>query len=292
MTVAGVAVGGLTADEAQVTPQAAFDRPIPFRFRTRRWAKRPVELGASADVDGAVARALVTEPGSAPTLPVALNRTEIASYVAHLDRLFSRRVRNSSLSLRDLRPYLTRPQAGIDVRRLAMSTSIAHALRAHTRTVLPLQVRIIGATVTRSNYGPVVVIRRGSRRLYLYSGMRFVRRFGVAVGMSAYPTPLGRFRIVSKERNPTWNPPDSGWAAGLDPIPPGPGNPLGTRWMGLSASGIGIHGTSAPSSIGSAASHGRVRMYTWEPSGSRRGFGWGRPFTSSAPEARTVNRCV
>ena len=82
--------------------------------------------------------------------------------------------------------------------------------------------------------------------------------------MPAHPTPLGRYRVVMKERNPTWNPPDSPWAAGLGPVPPGPANPLGTRWIGTSASGIGIHGTPAPSTVGTAASHGCIRMYMSE----------------------------
>jgi len=62
-------------------------------------------------------------------------------------------------------------------------------------------------------------------------------------------------------------PPDSDWARGLKPIPPGPGNPLGTRWMGLTAPGVGIHGTPDAASIGYSASHGCIRMFipdaTW-----------------------------
>jgi len=61
--------------------------------------------------------------------------------------------------------------------------------------------------------------------------------------------------------NPWWRPPDSPWAKGLSPIPPGPGNPLGTRWMGLSVPGVGIHGTPDDSSIGYSASHGCIRMH-------------------------------
>jgi lipoprotein-anchoring transpeptidase ErfK/SrfK len=99
------------------------------------------------------------------------------------------------------------------------------------------------------------------RKLYLYSGDgALVKTYGVAVGMPKYPTPTGGFRIITKQRNPTWNPPDSAWAAGMGPVPPGPGNPLGTRWMGLNSPGIGIHGTPTPSSIGTAASHGCIRM--------------------------------
>jgi lipoprotein-anchoring transpeptidase ErfK/SrfK len=99
------------------------------------------------------------------------------------------------------------------------------------------------------------------RRLYLYGGDgQISKTYGVAVGMAQYPTPTGKFRIISKEVNPTWNPPNSAWAKGMGPVPPGPNNPLGTRWMGLNSPGIGIHGTPAPSSIGTAASHGCIRM--------------------------------
>ena len=99
------------------------------------------------------------------------------------------------------------------------------------------------------------------RKLYLLAGDgKVVKTYRIAVGQPAYPTPTGHFRIITKEMNPTWNPPDSAWAAGMGPVPPGPGNPLGTRWMGLSSPGIGIHGTPASSSIGTAASHGCIRM--------------------------------
>jgi lipoprotein-anchoring transpeptidase ErfK/SrfK len=114
--------------------------------------------------------------------------------------------------------------------------------------------------VTRSNFGPVVVVRRGSKRLYLYEGRRHRQDFGIATGQASYPTPLGRFKIVTKQRNPWWYPPGSDWARGLEPVPPGPGNPLGTRWMGLSAESVGIHGTPDAASIGYSASHGCIRM--------------------------------
>ena len=68
-------------------------------------------------------------------------------------------------------------------------------------------------------------------------------------------------QIVVKQTNPWWFPPtQDSWAAGAKPVPPGPGNPLGTRWMGLSAPGVGIHGTSEPWSIGHSESHGCIRM--------------------------------
>jgi lipoprotein-anchoring transpeptidase ErfK/SrfK len=115
-------------------------------------------------------------------------------------------------------------------------------------------------SVTRARYGPIVVIRRESKRLHLYRGMRLWKILGVATGQSQYPTPIGHFSIVTMQRHPWWYPPDAEWAEGEEPIPPGPGNPLGTRWMGLSVSGVGMHGTPDPASIGYSASHGCIRM--------------------------------
>jgi lipoprotein-anchoring transpeptidase ErfK/SrfK len=99
--------------------------------------------------------------------------------------------------------------------------------------------------------------------LQLYEGLRVVRDYGVATGTPGYPTPVGTFEIVDKKENPTWyNPDPEGWGAGLPTsIGPGPGNPLGTRAMYLNAPGIRIHGTWDSSSIGTAASHGCIRMH-------------------------------
>jgi lipoprotein-anchoring transpeptidase ErfK/SrfK len=61
------------------------------------------------------------------------------------------------------------------------------------------------------------------------------------------------------QENPTWTPPDSDWAKDAEPIPPGPDNPLGTRWMAIYGT-VGIHGTNNPASIGYSVSHGCIRM--------------------------------
>jgi lipoprotein-anchoring transpeptidase ErfK/SrfK len=114
--------------------------------------------------------------------------------------------------------------------------------------------------VTRATFGPVIVVRRRTHRLLLYDASRLARTLPVATGRRASPTPLGRFVIVNKIRSPWWYPPAADWAAGMQPIPPGPRNPLGTRWMGLNVPEIGIHGTSDPSSVGYSRSHGCVRM--------------------------------
>jgi lipoprotein-anchoring transpeptidase ErfK/SrfK len=122
-------------------------------------------------------------------------------------------------------------------------------------------VKTVAPERTLAHFGPVIVIRRGVNELRYYRGSKLVRTFGVATGQSVYPTPTGTFSIVDMQLNPWWLPPDSAWAKGEKPIPPGPGNPLGTRWMGLSAPGVGIHGTPDDASIGYSASHGCIRMH-------------------------------
>ena len=150
---------------------------------------------------------------------------------------------------------------GVKVNRLALTTTIVSRLRKTSRVPVRIRHGAPLAETTRSAFRNVIVIRRGSNRLYLYSYDRLRRRFGVATGQSTYPTPLGRFTIQVMWRNPWWYPPNSRWARGQKPIPPGPNNPLGTRWMGLSTPGVGIHGTPNPASIGYSVSHGCIRMY-------------------------------
>jgi lipoprotein-anchoring transpeptidase ErfK/SrfK len=138
---------------------------------------------------------------------------------------------------------------------------IVRALQSPQMHRVRVAAKIVAPTRTVADFGPVIVIRRTSNELRYYIGPRLVRTFGVATGQSIYPTPIGTFSIVDMQRDPWWRPPDSPWAQGLKPIPPGPGNPLGTRWMGLTAPGVGIHGTPDDASIGYSASHGCIRMH-------------------------------
>lgn len=106
-----------------------------------------------------------------------------------------------------------------------------------------------------------IVVDQSAYTLTLFLDGRRVKQYPIAVGMSSYPTPNGLWSVTNMARNPTWIPPNSPWAAGLEPVPPGSSNPLGTRWIGTSAPLIGIHGTPQPWSIGTRASHGCIRMH-------------------------------
>ena len=261
VTIGGIAVGGLTRDEAAATVEDGFAQPLPVVVAGHRLFPTPKRLDASAYVNGAVAQALAAPPGSAIKLRVKLDRARATAYVATVAKRFDRKPLDARLALRNLRPVVSKERAGRSLRRVQSLGRIFAALVANSRTSISFEFRSLQPKVTRKGIGPVIVIRRGSNRLYFYNGMRFWRVFGVATGQSQYPTPLGRWRVVVKWRNPWWYPPKSPWAQGAKPIPPGPGNPLGTRWMGLSASGVGIHGTPDDASIGYSASHGCIRMH-------------------------------
>jgi lipoprotein-anchoring transpeptidase ErfK/SrfK len=104
-----------------------------------------------------------------------------------------------------------------------------------------------------------IVVDRGANQLTLYRMGKVVKTYDVATGSPQYPTPSGDFRIQTMQENPTWTPPDSEWAKDAEVIPPGPDNPLGTRWMAIAGT-VGIHGTNNPASLGYSVSHGCIRM--------------------------------
>ncbi|HEX3267557.1 MAG TPA: L,D-transpeptidase family protein [Gaiellaceae bacterium] len=261
VTIGGVDVGDLTSADALAKVNTIFSEPLVLIAPRSRLVVTPKRLGAIAQVRPALARALTAAAGTAIKLRVTLNRARTASYLAVVARRFDRKPEDAQLALRHLRPWASKERAGRVLRRERAMAAIFTAIAANERLPLRLEFRKLTPAVTRSSIGPVIVIHRRSNRLYLYKGVRFQRVFGVATGQSIYPTPLGRWSVVVKWRNPWWYPPNSAWAKGEKPIPPGPGNPLGTRWMGLSASGVGIHGTPDDASIGYSASHGCIRMH-------------------------------
>lgn len=98
-----------------------------------------------------------------------------------------------------------------------------------------------------------VLVSIPDRKLAVLVNGIVVAGFPISVGADESPSPTGEFRIVSRIANPTY------YHEGVV-IPAGNGNPVGTRWVGLSQKGYGIHGTNAPKSIGKAASHGCIRL--------------------------------
>jgi lipoprotein-anchoring transpeptidase ErfK/SrfK len=240
--------------------RAFFATPLTIRAARSTLRVTPRTLGAAAYVGDAVKRARLVRPGANVPLKVAAPLPSIERYVKRLALRFDRERVDSRLLLRGGKPFVTKERAGRQLQQAAAARAIFTAVKTHARGPISVRLDTLQPEVSRKSIGDVIVIRRGSNRLDLYDGMKLRRTFGVATGQAKYPTPLGRFEIVVKWRNPWWYPPDSDWAKDEKPIPPGPGNPLGTRWMGISSPAVGIHGTPDAASIGYSASHGCIRM--------------------------------
>jgi hypothetical protein len=255
-----VAIGGLSAENAQQAVLGRFSRPAVLKVGRTRVTVSPGVLGVTVPVDTAVAKALTVAPNTMLGLRATVDSQRVLAFVTKLADRLDRKPVAARLLLRHLRPFVTTSVTGrtIDVRRTARL--LEAELEIGSRRTIDVPAKVRQPEPSSASIGPVIVIKRASNLLTLYDGMRYVRQFHVATGQAIYPTPLGRFQIVVMWKNPWWYPPPDPWAAGEKPTPPGPGNPLGTRWMGLSAPGVGIHGTPEAGSIGYSLSHGCIRM--------------------------------
>jgi lipoprotein-anchoring transpeptidase ErfK/SrfK len=262
VSIGGVQVGGLTPAAARAAVRLAARSPLVVAVDDVRVPVSMSKLGVKAYVEASVARARKAKAGAKIPLAVTIRGDAVRAWVARLAQNRDRPMRDARLVLNDLRPHLLPERDGYVIRRDATVAAIVEALRENRRGPVPAAAEVQHPTRLSKFFTSAVVIRRGSNRLMYYKSneLKLSRTFTVATGQSSYPTPLGSFEIVDMQRYPWWYPPPSGWAEGLEPVPPGPGNPLGTRWMGLNVSAVGIHGTPDPSSLGYSASHGCIRM--------------------------------
>jgi lipoprotein-anchoring transpeptidase ErfK/SrfK len=258
--VAGVAVGRMIPTEAFLVVQQSLPQSLDVTVGRTKLTVSRAALGATDYLWNAIRKAKSAAPGADVEVSTAVKGAAVRAYVARLAKRFDRAPVDATLRLRHIKPVVSKDRAGFRVQAGAAARELVAALKAHDSGPVALPTRVLEPAVTRGSIGPVIVIDRGRNELDLYRGMRPWKQFAVATGQQIYPTPLGRFQIVSMWKNPWWTPPASPWAAGAEPIPPGPGNPLGTRWMGISSPGVGIHGTPDAASLGYSASHGCIRM--------------------------------
>ncbi len=261
VTVGRIQVGGMPLDSATAKVRRAFARPLVLVVGpTRKVSVSPGALRAQPNLEKAISRARFSRPGARVQLDVSVSRDRIRAYLDGLARDLDRKPIDARLVLHGIRPFAKPSRVGRRLERLANSRAIRVALKTNDRSGVRLAFAAVAPKVTENHLGPAIVILRSSNSLRLYENAKLVRTFGVATGQAAYPTPVGDFSIVVKERDPWWYPPPSPWAQDEQPVAPGPGNPLGTRWMGLSVPYVGIHGTPDAASIGYSASHGCIRM--------------------------------
>jgi lipoprotein-anchoring transpeptidase ErfK/SrfK len=259
--VGGVKVGGLMPYQASKAVTKVYARPLVLVVdEAREIELAPTALGAAANVPKAIRRARLARPGAVVPLDVEVSQARVRTYVDRLGHGVDRKAIDARIVLDGVKPRAVQSQEGRILKRLAVGRSIRTALATNSRAPIRLGFETLKPKVESAELDEAVVVLRGSNRLLFFDDAKLDRWFGVATGRSEFPTPLGNYEIVNLQRNPWWYPPPSTWAKDSDPVPPGPGNPLGTRWMGLSAPYVGIHGTPDSASIGYSASHGCIRM--------------------------------
>lgn len=281
VTIAGVDVSGMTGEEALAALEdqyaAAFSQELTVEAGGKKWTITPAEMRARASFEEKVDAAVGLSDRYSWTERVwrRLNhRTEDATYdvtttmdgemirafVAKVSGAVGQAPSNGGLRLSNGSIQFVKSQAGRELHGAKALAKVRAALRDAESTVkLPVVKIRPEDTGTETK---TIVVDLSDNRLYLYEGKKVVDKYSVATGAPGFPTPDGSFQLIEMRKNPTWvNPDPNGWGSSMPAsIPPGPGNPLGTRAMNLNAPGIRIHGTSDIGSLGTAASHGCIRM--------------------------------
>jgi lipoprotein-anchoring transpeptidase ErfK/SrfK len=287
VAIAGVDVGGMNANEAERAVRRQLLAPLRHSLRVgydgESWTLSGKELKVHADIDGAVEEALdASRDGTLPervvryvsggevdesvSADVTYSQPAINRFVREVAGAVDREPQDASVDAdgaelvvvpaehgRKLRDNLLTRQLGAAV----LNANADHTIAARTHSVAP---EVSGEEVA-SEYPTYLTLDRSTYTLRFWKDLKLAETYTVAVGQEGLETPEGLYHIQDKQVEPTWHVPESDWAGSLagQSIPPGPSNPLKARWMGI-YEGAGIHGTEETYSLGTAASHGCVRM--------------------------------
>jgi lipoprotein-anchoring transpeptidase ErfK/SrfK len=287
VTIGGVDVGGMSVTKATTTLRAAYARrlskPIVITYHDRRFVLRPRSVHLTVDVAGSVRQALDRSRQDSLFVrtfrsltgarihasidpDVRYSMAAVLRLVHHVSRSLYVAPHDAAITYSGVSIGAVDSQTGVTVREQRLTDRINRALTD------PSASRRIAVSVTRTpakvttaqlaaKHPAIITVDRSSFRLRLWKGLRLVKTYTIAVGMAGLETPAGLYHIQDKQVNPSWHVPNSAWAGSLagQVIPPGPQDPIKARWMGI-FNGAGIHGTDELGSLGSAASHGCIRM--------------------------------
>jgi lipoprotein-anchoring transpeptidase ErfK/SrfK len=287
VTVAGVDVGGLDEEEATILVQRRLLAPLRHSLRVsfdgESWKLPGAKLKVRADLDKAVQEALDdSQDGGLPgrlvryvtggdvsesiSPEVTYSQRAVNRFVRHVAAQINREPRNADVEASGDSLEVVAGENGRKLRDNKLTEDLNRAvLNANAPHTIVADVHATKPEVTKSEvaaeYPSYLTLDRSSFTLRLWENLKLAKTYTVAVGMEGLETPEGLYAIQEKEENPTWHVPDSDWAGSLagTTVPPGPSNPIKARWMGI-YEGAGIHGTEETYSLGSAASHGCVRM--------------------------------
>ena len=283
--IAGVQVGGLDAEDARqklrTKLQVPLEKPIVVEHGKKRFTLSAEDAAVKADVGGMVDQAVTASRGGnilgralrdltggeepARIDPrVSYSKPAVAKFLARVEKAVDRPTRDARLNF----PSLTqvKEKDGVKVDEAGLARNVRAALTSPDDRTADVPTGTTKAKVTREEladkYPALLIVDRGAFQLRFYQRLKLKKSYRIAVGQVGLETPAGLYNIQNKGVNVPWSVPNSPWAGSLAGrvIPGGvPENPLKARWMGI-FDGAGIHGTDQVGSLGTAASHGCVRM--------------------------------
>jgi lipoprotein-anchoring transpeptidase ErfK/SrfK len=288
VTVAGIDVSDMRRDEATRVVQQRLadplDKPIVIRAGGHTFRLSPERSEVTTDVGGMVAEAVAAsrqgnlfqrswrgltdgKVQKAVDLKLSYNERAVRSVVRHIARRINKAPKNATITPSAGALQTVASKEGLALQGNNLRDRIEHALvtpGASRRIVA--RTRIVQPEVTTDNladkYPWYVVVNRPKFQLTVYDRLRLKKTYRVAVGQVGLETPAGLYHVQNKAINPDWHVPNSPWAgdmAGKVIKGTDPENPIKARWLGI-FNGAGIHGTDQLNSLGSAASHGCIRM--------------------------------
>lgn len=288
VSVAGVDLGGMTEADARATIERTVSeplmRPLAVTADGAEYTFDP-RGSVSVDVDGMLDEAYAPRRNASFVARVR-HDAGVSRLEGEVEPLYSVDATAVATWMRVVAAQIDRPAVGATLAVIEGAVSIkpsktgrktlvpqateligrafeSEVALASANRVLTIPVRTLKPKVTEDSFGQTIVVDLSQRRIRLFQGAKLEKAYPCAVGTAQYPTPTGHFEVTEKRYLPTWvNPQPNGWGKDMPrSIGPGPSNPLGTRAINLSAPGIRFHGTSKLSSIGTAASHGCLRMF-------------------------------
>jgi lipoprotein-anchoring transpeptidase ErfK/SrfK len=286
VTVAGVDVGGMKVEEARLVVERRLreplEQPIAVVRGKRRFNLSAQDAGVQADVPGMVDAALqrsrsgsiisrVTrdlsggEENADVPARVTYDREAINQLVKRVAKGLDREARDADVTFPALEKVKEQKGRAVKTamlrRRLAQALTVPGVDRSVTAPVRVMRPKVTQAELAEK-YPALLIADRANFQLRFYKNLQLVKSYTVAVGAVGFDTPAGLYHIQNKAVDPAWTVPNSDWAGDLaGTIVPGgtAENPLKARWLGI-YDGAGIHGTDQTYSLGSAASHGCIRM--------------------------------
>jgi lipoprotein-anchoring transpeptidase ErfK/SrfK len=287
VTAGGIDIGGMSRAKARATLsdelRSQLSRPLAVAWHGKRYTLSPRAAAVRVDVDGMVSDAIaksrdgnvisrsvrsVTGGKVNEDVPVKLTYSQpaVTRFVKQVESRVNRRPQDAHLDYSSTKIKKVRGRNGVTVVHDKFSAKVAETLRTPSgdRTVTPVVAVTKPKVTTRqlaAKNPAIIVICRSCFQLRYYRHLKLQHTYPIAVGRQGLETPAGLYNIQDMQVNPSWHVPNSSWAGSLAGrvIPPGPDDPIKARWMGI-ADGAGIHGTEESGSLGSAASHGCIRM--------------------------------